>query len=122
MGPSTTLGQPTRTLVPPPLSLAWWVRKGLMNQITERPSLGDIDASVAESRGELADEAGLVEIGDVDHRPAELGIHPDALDVDDARAAIGVDRSRHMPRLALGHDRHGDQAFVVARSLARHLL
>src|SRR5206468_9588204 len=50
MGPSTTLGQPTRTLVPPPLSLAWWVRKGLMNQITERPSLGDIAAIASSPR------------------------------------------------------------------------
>jgi hypothetical protein len=30
-----------------------------------------------------------VQIGDVDHGPAELCVHADALDVDDARPAIG---------------------------------
>src|SRR5689334_24281819 len=41
-GPSTTLGQPTANLDPPP-PLPGLVRpEGLMNQITKRPSRGDI--------------------------------------------------------------------------------
>ena len=48
--------------------------------------------SVEEKR---ADEARLVEIGDVDHRGAELRVHADALDVDDARAAVGEHRAGH---------------------------
>ena len=64
--------------------------------------------------GERADEARLVEIGDVDHRRAELRVHADALDVDDARAAVGEHRAGHPARLPLGLDRHGDQALVVA--------
>src|SRR6266511_1329391 len=34
----------------------------------------DVDAGVSERRREVADEAGLVQIGDVDHRATELGI------------------------------------------------
>ena len=75
--------------------------------------------SVEEKR---ADEARLVEIGDVDHRGAELGVHADALDVDDARPAVGEHRAGHRARLALGRHRHRDQALVVALGLARHLL
>ena len=72
-------------------------------------------------RGERADEARLVEIGDVDHRGAELRVHADALDVDDARPAVGEHRAGDRARLPLGLDRHGDQAFVVAVALARRL-
>src|SRR5689334_1354970 len=43
----------------------------------------DVDTGVSQRRRELADEARLVQIGDVNHRRAELGIHADALDVDD---------------------------------------
>ena len=47
-----------------------------------------IPASPSSAR-ELADEARLVLVGDVDHRRAELGVDADALDVDDARLAVG---------------------------------
>ena len=43
------------------------------------------------SAGEAADEARLVLVGDVEHRGAELGVHADALDLDDARLAVGED-------------------------------
>src|SRR5215472_16301559 len=54
----------------------------------------DVDAGVAERRGEAADETRLVEIGDVDHRGPELGVHADALDVDDALSAVGEHGTR----------------------------
>src|SRR3954453_7120874 len=82
----------------------------------------DIDAGVAHGRRELADEARLVAIGDVDHRGAELRIHADALDVDDARTPIGEHGSGYSARPALGLHRDGDQTFIIAMSLARHLL
>src|SRR5262249_14472414 len=72
----------------------------------------DIDTGVTQRRGELADEARLVEIGDIDHRRADLRVHADTLDVDDARTPVGIDGARHVPRLPLGNDRHGDQALV----------
>ena len=55
----------------------------------------DVNTGVAERAGEAADEARLVEIGDVDHRWAELRVHADALDVDDARTAVGEHRAGH---------------------------
>ena len=61
---------------------------------------------------------GLVLVSDVDHRGPELGIHADALDIDDARAAVGKDGTGHVARLVLGHDRHRDQAVVVVGGLA----
>src|SRR5215208_3857598 len=63
---------------------------------------GNIDAGVAHRRRELADEAWFVEIGDVDHRLSEFGVHTDALDIDDARAPIGEDGARHMAGLPVG--------------------
>ena len=56
----------------------------------------NVDTGLAKRLGKFSDEAGLIEIGDVDHRGAELGIHADALDIDDARPAIGKDRSGDM--------------------------
>ncbi len=53
----------------------------------------DVDLGIAERAGEAADEARLVLVGDVDHRLAELGIDADALDVDDARLAVVIDRA-----------------------------
>ena len=70
----------------------------------------------------LADEAGLVLVGDVDHRLAELGIDPDALDVDQPRLAVGIDRARHRALLPLGGDGDRDQAFVVALRRAHDLV
>src|SRR4029078_89580 len=43
---------------------------------------GDVDPGIAEQAGEVADKAGLVLVGDVDHRLAELGIDPDAPGID----------------------------------------
>ena len=82
----------------------------------------DIDAGLAKRRGEFADEAWLVEIGDVDHRGAEFGVHADALDVDDARPAIGKHGPGDMPRLPLGGHLDRDQAFIVFRHFPRYLL
>src|SRR5262245_23358745 len=48
----------------------------------------DIDAAIAENGSEGADEARLVGIGDVEHVGAELGLHVDALDLDDPRLAV----------------------------------
>src|SRR5947208_13374818 len=45
----------------------------------------DVDLGIAEEACELADKAGLVLVGDIDHRFSELGIDPDAFDVDEPR-------------------------------------
>src|SRR6195952_3466108 len=54
----------------------------------------DVEFGGAEQAGEGADEAGLVLVGDVDHRLAELGVDADALDVDQPRLAVGIDGAR----------------------------
>ena len=54
---------------------------------------GDVDAGLAEQRAEAADEARLVLVGDVEHVGRELGFDVDALDLDDARLAVGEDRA-----------------------------
>src|SRR6185436_6851582 len=83
---------------------------------------GDINAGLAQGRREAADEARLVEIGDVDHRWPELGVHADALDVDDARPAVGEYGPRHRARQVLHRDRDRDETFVIALGLTRNLL
>ena len=83
---------------------------------------GDVDAGIAERGREPADQARLVLVGDVEHRRPELGIHADALDVDDPRPAVGEHRARHRPRLLLRHHRHGDEAFIVALAFPCGLL
>ena len=83
---------------------------------------GDIDAGVAQGRRKFADEARLVQIGDVDHRSAKFGIHADALDVHDTRPPIGKHRSRDVSRLPLGCDRHRDQAFIILGHFTRDFL
>src|SRR3954451_24325365 len=82
----------------------------------------DIDAGLTQYRRKTADEARLVRVGDVDHRSTELRVHPDALDVDDARAAVGEDGAGNMPRLPAGRDGDGNEAFVIALRLARDFL
>src|SRR3569833_1360242 len=47
-------------------------------------------------------------IGDVDHRLAELGVDPDALDVDQPRLAVGIDRAGHRTLLVLRGQRDCD--------------
>src|SRR3979490_2692432 len=53
----------------------------------------DVDLGIAEQAGKTADEARSVLVGDVEHRLAEFGIDPDALDVDQPRLAVGIDRA-----------------------------
>src|SRR6516165_6094637 len=74
----------------------------------------NVDFGIAEQAREMADEAWLVLVRHIDHRPAEFGIDADALDVDESRLAVGVDRTRHRALLPLGGDGDRDQAFVVA--------
>ncbi len=50
-------------------------------------------AALAEQRAEPADEARLVAVGHVEHVRPELRLHVDALDLDDARLAVGEDRA-----------------------------
>src|SRR5581483_12517109 len=73
---------------------------------------GDVDPSLAQGGGELADEAWLVEVGDIDHRPAEFGVHADAFDVDDARPTVGENRSGDVARLPFRGHGHGNQTLV----------
>src|SRR4051812_26279449 len=61
----------------------------------------DVELGGPEQAGERADEAGLVLVGDVDHRLAELGVDPDPLDVDQPRLAVGVYRARDRTLLPL---------------------
>ena len=65
----------------------------------------DVDPGVAERRGEAADEARLVLVGDVDHRGREFGVDLDVLDRDDARLAVGEHRAGDRALLLVGHDR-----------------
>src|ERR1044071_9988827 len=53
----------------------------------------DVDSGLTQDRREFADKTRLVEVGDVDHRGPEFGVHPNALDVDDSGSAIGKNRS-----------------------------
>src|ERR1700722_14876665 len=62
----------------------------------------NVDLSVAKQARKMTDETRLVLIGDVNHRLAELGIDPDALDVDQPRLAVGIDRARYRALLPLG--------------------
>src|SRR5579872_2589320 len=57
----------------------------------------DVDARFAEQAGETADEAGLVLIGDIDHRRREFGVDFDVLDRQDARFAVMKHGSRDGP-------------------------
>jgi hypothetical protein len=45
----------------------------------------DVDAGIAEQPAEIADEAGLVPVADVEQMRPGLGLDRDALDLDDAR-------------------------------------
>ena len=55
--------------------------------------VGDVDAELAQQRAQPPDMARLVLVGDIEHRGRELGLHVDALDLDDARLAVGEHRS-----------------------------
>jgi hypothetical protein len=53
--------------------------------------VGDVDAVLAADRAKQADDAGRVGIGRIEHVLADLGVEIDALDLDEARLAVGVD-------------------------------
>ncbi len=55
--------------------------------------VGDVDAEAAQQRAEPADMARLVLVGDIEHGRGELGLHVDALHLDDARLAVGEHRA-----------------------------
>src|SRR5260370_24197458 len=82
----------------------------------------DIDAGLGKEGSEPSDESWLVLIGHVQHRWREFGIHPNTLDIDDARSAVGKHRARYCARLTIGDHRQRNQAVVVALSLAPRLL
>src|SRR3981189_1038079 len=71
---------------------------------------GDVDPGIAEQARGTADEAGLCLRGVGSHRLAEFGIDPDALDVDQARLAVGIDRAGYRTLLTFGGDGERDQA------------
>jgi hypothetical protein len=79
----------------------WRRRRALAAQVEG----GDVDAGIAERDAQRADEARLVVVGDVEHVRPELGFHVDALDLDDARLAVGEHRAGHRALLALGPHR-----------------
>src|SRR5690606_10722890 len=83
---------------------------------------GDVVLPLPQQRAEASDEAGLVAIGDVEHVRTELRLHVDALDLDDARPAIGEDGAGDRALLTLRHDSEADVAFVGAALLAPCLL
>ena len=70
--------------------------------VTAELEVRDVDAGSPQKRAEQADDAGLVGIGDVEHVLADLGVHVDALDLDEARLAVGEhgagDRARLLAR------------------------
>ena len=82
----------------------------------------DVVALLAEQRAEPADEAGLVAVGDVEHVRPELGLHVDALDLDDARLAVGENRAGDGALLLLGDDGQADVALIGAGLAAARLL
>ena len=77
---------------------------------------------VAEQRAEAADEARLVAVGHVEHVRPELGLHVDALDLDDARLAVGEDRAGDRALLPFGDDGQADVALIGAGLAAARLL
>ena len=68
----------------------------------------------AEQRAEAADETGPVAVGDVEEVRGEARLHVDALDLDDARPAVGEDRAGDRPLLALGAHGQADVGLVGA--------
>src|SRR6202158_5078196 len=74
----------------------------------------DVDLGIPEYPREMADEPWLVLVGDIDHRLAEFGVDADALDIDQPRLAVGIDRTRYRALLPLGGDGDRDQAFIIA--------
>src|ERR1700719_4389526 len=82
----------------------------------------DVDLGIAEQAREVADETGLVLIGDIDHRLAELGVDPDALDIDQPRLAVVIDGAGDRTLLPLRRHRYRDHALIVALRRAGHLV
>src|SRR5690349_3870989 len=58
-------------------------------RLTAKMEGRNIDAGFAKHGGKAPDESRLVLVGHIQHRRRELGVHADALDIDDAGAAIG---------------------------------
>ena len=87
-----------------------------------RLKVGDVDLLVAEQRAEPADEARLVLVGDVEHVRAEAGFEVDALDLDDARLAVGEHRAGDRALLPLGLHRQADVGLVGAALRLAHLV
>src|SRR5215472_3628366 len=77
---------------------------------------GDVDLLIAQQRSQPADEARLVEIGEIEHVPAELRLDGDALDLHQPRLAAAEERPRHLARLALGGDGEPDQRLEMPRA------
>src|SRR5215469_11500352 len=76
---------------------------------------GDVDLLIAQQSPQPSDEAGLVEIGEIEHVPAELRLNGDALDLHQPRLAAAEERPRYLARLALGGDGEADQRLEMPR-------
>ncbi len=72
-----------------------------------------------ERRADEADHAGNVGVGDVDHVAADVGVEVDALDLDEARLAVGEDRAGNRAGQVLGVDRQLDVAVDTRPVLSR---
>jgi hypothetical protein len=68
---------------------------------TPEGEVRDVHAVLAHGLTQGADDAGHVLVGGVEHVRPDLGIDIDALDLDEARLAVGEHRARDGPRLAL---------------------
>ena len=55
--------------------------------------VGDVDPGIAQRRADEADHARNVGVGDVDHVGTDIGVEVDALDLNEARLAVGKDRA-----------------------------
>src|SRR5439155_10121777 len=82
----------------------------------------DIDPGIAEQHAERADEAGLVHIGYIEHMRAEFRFELDALDLDDARLAVGEYRSRHRAFHFPGPDGESDISLIGAALGLAHFI
>src|SRR5690606_39962069 len=89
--------------------------------VATQGEIGDVHAVLPANRTEQADYAGHVGIGGVKHVPADLCVEIDALDLDEARLAVGEAGAGNCARLLLGLDRELDIAVEHTRLVALDL-
>ena len=78
----------------------------------------DVDPGLAQQRADAADEARRVLVDDVEHVAGEIGLDPDAEDLDQPRCAVAEQRARDRAiALRSVADRDAHQRVIVALAL-----